>query len=696
MPCAGQVSTVPGSFTQLDFDCGGYVSGFAAHASGRVYCKANVGGLYRSDDHGKSWRWLSADMPGVASQMPQGLAVMPSNPDVVIQSTGTSYVQSDPSRGIWKSQDGGATWRQTLSGVNFSGNDEAQYGGPSLVSMPDDERELWTISRGDGLWKSMDSGDTWSRVDGAFFTGKVGCCLCPSARFPDQLWLGCEGGVYFSSDRGKTWIKVRDMGRCFRVLRFADGTALVSGGDSGQPRLYRVTCGDWSRPDPSRFMWKDLSESFSGAWGELPLLTILADESVSFAGSNMATWTSADKGKTWKKIEPTLDLSGGQPIWQRPGETQLLWGRNEIVQDPSNPRRLFMGSGLNALVSEDLGRTWRNSFKGIGMVCCYKAEFSRDRPGLVFVPSMDQHCMVITDGGSSGSASYCLAAFSKTAGVSSGAKILLGGDKARLLMTRYGTDGARIAETGGDLSTLELWTERKPNGLPAAAFVDGFQDRDDPLEYLIVAGGSAGPGRGGIYRTTNGGKTFTQCAGLPLGLNMGYYWSINGYNSLYDDPDNPERRYYLSNGAGFFRSEDRGKTWKKTGKGLLGLEGQLARDSNGTLWAAMGNAAGALPKHKGLYCSLDGGDTWSLKGDFEFLYPRVDAVGGRIAVFGKRAGDEWDGIWLSLDSGETWGRVDRPGQRFPTVNGLALDPSEPRKLWISTNGRSVSVFTDLR
>jgi hypothetical protein len=36
-----------------------------------------------------------------------------------------------------------------------------------------------------------------------------------------------------------------------------------------------------------------------------------------------------------------------------------------------------MGSGLNALVSADGGKTWRNSYEGIAMVCCYKAEFSR-------------------------------------------------------------------------------------------------------------------------------------------------------------------------------------------------------------------------------------------------------------------------------------------------------------------------------
>lgn len=695
-PCEAQERSLAGTFTQLDFDCGGYVSGFAVHSSGRVYCKANVGGLYRSDDNGKTWRWLSGDMPGVASQMPNGLVVLPSDPDVVIQTTGTSYVQYDESRGIWKSRDGGATWAHVLSGVNFSGNDEAQYGGPSLVAMPDNGRELWTVSRGDGLWHSTDAGDTWTRADSGVFSGMVGCSIGVSARYPDQLWAGFEKGVFFSADRGKNWRRVREMSRCFRVVRLSDGTALIAGGNDGKPAFWRVTASDWSKPDPARFTWTDMSGAFRDAWGELDLLTALEGEKLIFAGSNMATWTSADGGLTWNRIEPMLDLSGEQPTWQRPGETQLIWGRNEIAQDPTNPKRLYMGSGLAALVSEDGGATWRNSFKGIGMVCCYKTEFSRDRAGFAFVPSMDLHCMVVSGGGASGKADYCLAALAETGGVSSGAKILLGGDRARLFMTRYGQDGARITERAGDLSKPGDWAERRPAGLPAVAFSDGFQARDNALEYLIVAGDLSGPGKGGIYRTTDGGKTFKQSTGIPSGIRMGYYWSINGYNSLYDDPANPDRRYYLSNGAGFYRSDDRGGTWKKTGRGLVGAEGQLARDRNGTLWSAMGNASGGMPRNKGLYRSRDGGDSWTLVGDFEFLYPRVDAVDGRVAVFGKRAGDEWDGIWLSLDDGATWSRVDRPGLRFPTVNGLAFDPWDPRSLWISTNGRSVSVFRSER
>jgi hypothetical protein len=239
--------------------------------------------------------------------------------------------------------------------------------------------------------------------------------------------------------------------------------------------------------------------------------------------------------------------------------------------------------------------------------------------------------MVITDGGKSGKAASCLAERAQTGGVASGARILLGGDRPRLLMTRFGKDGARVAEPAGSDGVFDTWTERKPEGLPLAAFTDGFQARDNPREYLLVAAGEGSSG--GIYRTVDSGKTFRKASGVPPTAKLGYYWSINGYNSMYDDPADPDRRYYLANGAGFLRSEDRGQSWKKVGTGLAGSEGQLARDRNGTLWAAMGNASREMPEHRGLYRSADGGETWTCVGDFEFLYPRVDAIDGRIAVF---------------------------------------------------------------
>src|SRR4051812_10787005 len=113
-------NTVPGSFQQIDCDGGGWFEQIIPHGSGRLYGRTDIGGMYRSDDHGDSWHFISGDLPYVACYFVQGVAVAAGNADVVYQATGTSYADTDPGRGVWKSIDGGTTWTHVLSNVNFS------------------------------------------------------------------------------------------------------------------------------------------------------------------------------------------------------------------------------------------------------------------------------------------------------------------------------------------------------------------------------------------------------------------------------------------------------------------------------------------------------------------------------------------------------------------------------------------------
>jgi photosystem II stability/assembly factor-like uncharacterized protein len=172
--CAGLVrpgaaAILPGTFNQIDCEGGGWFEQVIPHSSGRLYGRTDVGGMYRSDDHGENWRFLSGDMPSPACYYVQGVAVLPSNPDVVYQATGVSYYESDPGRGIWKSINGGTTWSQVLAGVNFSGNDLERWGTECLVIAPDNENEIWAGSRGEGLRRSINAGASWTNVSPEVF-----------------------------------------------------------------------------------------------------------------------------------------------------------------------------------------------------------------------------------------------------------------------------------------------------------------------------------------------------------------------------------------------------------------------------------------------------------------------------------------------------------------------------------------------
>ena len=151
-PISTASGAIPGSFQQMHTDGGGWFTGFAVHSSGRLYGRTDVGGVYRSDDSGDSWTYLSGDRTTYTGNCVQGIAVAASNPDVVYQCIGYSYGGSE--EGIWKSVDGGATWVQVKSGIAFSGNDPERWGGECIAIRPGNDNEIWAASRAAGLWRS--------------------------------------------------------------------------------------------------------------------------------------------------------------------------------------------------------------------------------------------------------------------------------------------------------------------------------------------------------------------------------------------------------------------------------------------------------------------------------------------------------------------------------------------------------------
>ena len=160
-----------GGFSQINMQDGGYYPAIIQHPSGRLVGRTDGGGIYSSDNHGYSWTYLSGNMTTTAALVPQGIA-MPqtagSSSNLILQACGVSYLNTDPGRGIWKSTNGGTTWTQTLSGVNFSGGDQERVGGECLIFNPTNGSEVWAGSRGQGLFESTNAGDSGSPLSPAW------------------------------------------------------------------------------------------------------------------------------------------------------------------------------------------------------------------------------------------------------------------------------------------------------------------------------------------------------------------------------------------------------------------------------------------------------------------------------------------------------------------------------------------------
>ena len=171
-------------------------------------------GLWRSDDGGRSWRNIGLkDTRHIIR-----IIVHPKNPDIVWVAAIGHLFGSNNERGIFKTTDGGKTWKNVLFVNNQTGCSDLimEPGNPSVLYAG-----TWRIQRtpyslesgGDGgaLWKSTDGGDTWKNISAnkglpKGVWGIVGVTVAPSNT--DKIYALVEnkdGGLFMSNDGGETW-----------------------------------------------------------------------------------------------------------------------------------------------------------------------------------------------------------------------------------------------------------------------------------------------------------------------------------------------------------------------------------------------------------------------------------------------------------------------------------------------------------
>ena len=169
-------------------------------------------GMYKSTDQGRTWTHIGL----ATSRQISAVRVHPSNPDVVYVAVQGDRWKGTSDRGIYRSTDGGRTWTQLLKGENaFSGASDLSMDATNprilYAAMWDHQRTPWMVRSGglgSGLWKSVDGGDTWKRAQEGLpkLVGKIGVAVSPAN--PDRVYAIVEaenGGLFRSDDAGKTW-----------------------------------------------------------------------------------------------------------------------------------------------------------------------------------------------------------------------------------------------------------------------------------------------------------------------------------------------------------------------------------------------------------------------------------------------------------------------------------------------------------
>ena len=190
---------------------------------GEVTLRGNVSsgnGMYKSIDAGKTWNFIG--LPE-SRHIPR-VRIHPTNPDVVYAAVLGNIYKPTQERGVYKSTDGGKSWRRTL----FA---NANSGAVDLIIDPNNARVLyattWRVNRtpyslnsggeGSKVWKSTDAGESWTELstNKGFAKGTLGIMgIAVSPVKADRIWAMVEnkdqGGLYRSEDGGATWSKIND------------------------------------------------------------------------------------------------------------------------------------------------------------------------------------------------------------------------------------------------------------------------------------------------------------------------------------------------------------------------------------------------------------------------------------------------------------------------------------------------------
>ncbi|MFJ8531996.1 glycosyl hydrolase [Streptomyces sp. NPDC093591] len=171
-------------------------------------------GLYRSRDGGKSWTPIGLRDSGAIS----AITVDPANPRRIYVAAAGSLYNGGGDRGVYRSEDGGSSWKRILTGANeFTGATEIVIDGDRLYAVLWDHRrtpELRTYGGvGSGVFRSTDDGATWQRLGGGLpaegpDVGRIGLAVAGEKLYAiANKASGPFEGFYASADGGDNWTR---------------------------------------------------------------------------------------------------------------------------------------------------------------------------------------------------------------------------------------------------------------------------------------------------------------------------------------------------------------------------------------------------------------------------------------------------------------------------------------------------------
>ncbi|HLO60015.1 MAG TPA: hypothetical protein VK179_14805 [Bacteroidales bacterium] len=738
--CSAQV-TVPTQkydWKSVQYAGGGFVDGFVFHPAEKnlCYCRTDMGGAYRRNPVTMRWEplldWISYDdrnLMGVES-----IALDPQNPDKLYIACGTYTNPGTPNGAILRSDDRGKTFKRADVPFKMGGNEDGRGNGERLAVDPNNSSILYFGTRNAGLWKSNDGAATWTKVESfpsveekapsrmhdqdsitrwlrmnrgsgiifVLFDSKSGKKGKGSQVIYAGVSLMNRENLLVSRDAGKSWEPVKGQPVAYRpthAVMAKNGSLYITYGNMPGPS--RMTDGAVWKYDPHSSAWTDITPDHpdpkTRAFGyagiavqsDNPDILIVSSFNRYQVDNGEDIFRSTNGGKSWKQV-----FANGGKIESKAApytaHTGIHW-LFDLEIDPFNPDHALFTTGYGGhetfnLTDLDAGKptTWQVLSTGI----------EETVPLELLSPS--KGAQVITAIGDYGGAvhfdpdivpddNFSNPRFGNTNGIACAENnpdiiVRVGratGDNPGKTIG-YSTDGgktwspANVPEPGASLGDIAVSADGETWIWSPDPVNEGFGQNRRFQQFPV-------------YRTTDKGSTWTKCSGIPESTRV---VADHMNPMLFYACDVLREKWYISLDGGVTFEE---KTLSLPGG--ITTRGYRADNRGGQdrIYSTPGKEGEVwVAAFDGLYRSTNRTDFIKTNGVSEIHafgfgksapgkdYPALYLIG---TINGMR------GIFRSDSAGENWVRINDDQHQWGLLLHITGDPKKYGRVYVGTHGR---------
>ncbi len=635
------------------------------------------------------------------------VAGIPGNPLV--------YFAATASGGVWRSVDGGLSWKCVTEKLPTStfGSIAVAASDPNVVYAGSGEANIRNnVVPGNGIYKSTDGGAHWTQVwkqDGQIGTMAVhphNADIAFAAVLGKAFGPNGERGVYRTTDGGKTWTAVlkkdADTGASDLALDPSNPHIVFAGLWQTRRRPWELTSGGpGSRLYVSRdggTTWKQLTEHGlpKGPWGKIGVAVAPSDSRRVYAlieADKGGLYRSDDGGETWKLA--TGDHGLRQRAWYYstltvdPRNPDVVWcpsvpmlrtidggktfqpvrgfhhgDHHDVWIDPTNPRRMINGNDGGVDLSTDGGETWHAPPLPISQF--YRIGVDTRNPYHVSGTMQDLGSIA----GPSNSLSYT--------GITLADWYSVGGGEAGY--TLHDPSDPNIVYAGEYAGVITRYDHRTRQARMVGSYVDnpsghGAADMKYRFRWPAPIAGSPHDPKvvyhagNVLFRTSDGGQTWTAISpDLTRNDRRRQQWSGGPITG-----DNTTAEYYCTISAVAESPKEKGLIWVGSDDGLV----HVSRDA-GKSWTNVTEHLTGLPE-------------WAA---IKMIEPSpFDAGTALVVVDAHMVDDMHPYLYRTRNHGNTWALLSGPMPQDVPLHVVRHDPKQQGLLYAGTE-RGVAFSTD--